>query len=290
MSARTYGTVLVVIATILWSSAGFFVRAVEHLDIWTILAWRSLFGAITLCGVALYQSKLRLGPLLPSLGRHGAIAAVISAVSMLSYIVALKLTTVANVLAIYGTVPFVASGLAFVWMGERVERRVLVASGIALAGVLIVAGFAVRPQDIAGNALAFLMTLTFATLLIMSRRYPFLKTAPVNALAAFLCAFVCLPLMPAVLLTPFELMILAMFGFCTTALAYLLFMAGGRHIPPAEAGLIGLLDVVLGPFWVWLAFGEQPARTTLIGGSLILAAVAWHLYRGWRPAPKTAGL
>jgi drug/metabolite transporter (DMT)-like permease len=54
-------------------------------------------------------------------------------------------------------------------------------------------------------------------------------------------------------------------------------MTGGRRIPAGEAGLIGLLDIVLGPLWVWLAFGENPGTAALLGGGLILAAVVWYM-------------
>jgi len=174
-------------------------------------------------------------------------------------------------------VPFVAAGIAFVWIGERSKSRVLLASAIALAGIAIVAGSATRLHDIAGNAIAFLMTLTFSMQLVMVRRYPWLEMAVINAFAAALCAVACWPLMPAGIPDLSHLLILALFGMTTTAFAYLLFLTGGRHIPSGEAGFIGLLDVVLGPFWVWLAFGEQPGQAAFVGGSLVLASVFWYL-------------
>jgi drug/metabolite transporter (DMT)-like permease len=188
------------------------------------------------------------------------------------------------VLAIYATVPFVSAGIAFVWMKERVERRVLVASAIAFVGVLMVAGFAARPQDLAGSALALLVTVTFSILLVMARRLSALKLAPVNAIGSGLCVLLCLPLMSHTIPGPPELMVLAVFGSTTSGLAYLLFMTGGRRIPAGEAGLIGLLDIVLGPLWVWLAFGENPGTAVLLGGGLIFAAVVWYMWSGLRAA------
>ena len=54
-------------------------------------------------------------------------------------------------------------------------------------------------------------------------------------------------------------------------------MEGAKHIPAAEAGLISMLDVVLGPLWVFLAFGERPGRSAIIGGALVLGALVWRL-------------
>ena len=178
---------------------------------------------------------------------------------------------------IYATVPVVAAGIAFVWMGERAAFRVLLASAIALFAILIMAASATRPQDVAGNAVAFLMTLAFGTQLVMARRYPRQEMASVNACAAALCALICLPFMAAEIPNLYQLIVLALFGATTTALAYVLFLTGGRHIPSSEAGLIGLIDVVLSPLWVWLAFGEQPGQAALIGGGLVLAAVVFYL-------------
>jgi len=276
LDARAYGVALVTSAAVLWSTGGLFVRLLG-LDVWTMLTWRSLFAALSLVLVVIIQHGRNSMRAVGAIGWPGLIAVPIAGISMVSYVVALKLTTVANVMIIYATVPFVAAGIAFVWIGERSKSRVLLASAIALAGIVIVAGSTSRLQDIAGNAIAFLMTLTFGVQLAMARRYPWLEMAVVNAFAAALCAIACWPLTAVGIPDLYHLIILALFGITTTAFAYLLFLMGGRHIPSGEAGLIGLLDVVLGPFWVWLAFGEQPGRAAFVGGSLVLASVFWYL-------------
>jgi drug/metabolite transporter (DMT)-like permease len=216
---------------------------------------------------------------------HGgaALAAVpLSAVSMAAFLGALHLTAVANVFVVYGTLPLIAAGLALLWLGERVGRRAVIASAIALVGIVIMAGRATRPTDLAGNALALLMTVTFAAVLVLVRRHPTLPMAPVNALAALLCAALSWPLMPPGVPAIGELLLLAAFGLCTMSLAYLLFLTGGRHIPSGEAGLIGLLEVVLGPLWVWLAVGEDPGGAAILGGAIVLGAVLWLMLGGAR--------
>ncbi|GGD30557.1 DMT family transporter [Aureimonas glaciei] len=285
LSDRGYGIALVTLAAVLWSTAGLFIRLLD-LDVWTILGWRSVFGGVALALIAMAGVSARQRT--PSTGtpkRFGRMwfaAVFLSALSMVAYIAALKLTTVANVLAIYATVPFVAAGLALVWLGERVGRRVLTASAVAFVGVLVVAGFALTPDDVAGNALAFLMTVCFAALVVMSRRHPGMGMAEISAYASLACVAICWPLMSTEIPSGVELVILAGFGVTSTALAYLLFLVGGRYIPSGEAGLIALLDVVLGPLWVWLAFGEDPGTATLFGGGLILASVGWYLWSSFR--------
>ncbi len=273
---------MVATAALLWSTAGLFVRALD-LDVWTILVWRSLFAAAALLSVACFQEGFQLRRAARVSGWPGLLAVVVSAVSMVSYVAALKLTTVANVLTIYATVPFVAAGLAFLAMGERADRRVLRASAAACCGIVVMAASATRASDVAGDVLAFVMTLTFCVILVMARRYPAMNVALVNAGAALLCGIVCWPLMTGRGPDGREMAVLALFGASTTALAYLLFLMGGRLIPSGEAGLLGLLDVVLGPLWVWLAFAEQPSRAALAGAACVLGAVAWYLWRGPEP-------
>ena len=281
IGTRAYGMALVTVAAVLWSTAGLFVR-VLHLDVWTILAWRSLFAALFLALVVWARNGRDTLRAVRAAGWPGLAAIPVSAISMGAYVVALKLTTVANVMIVYATVPFVAAGVSFLWIGERAGRRVLLASGVALIGIAIMAGFATRPQDIAGNAVSFLMTLAFGAQLAMARRYPALDMAPINAAGAALCAIISWPLMAGGIPNPHQLIILALFGIVITGFVYLLFLTGGRHIPSGEAGLIGLLEVVLAPFWVWLAFAEQPGLPAIIGGSLVLGSVLWHLAGGKR--------
>lgn len=290
MQPRTYGLVLVTVATVMWSSAGLFVRMLD-LDVWTTLGWRSVFGGLTLVIISLFGRRAKAPTAATPYGLY-ALLGLFSALSMFGYVASLKLTTVANVLSIYAIVPFVAAGFAYLLIGERIERRVLTASCVAFVGVLIVAGFALRLTDLAGNGLALLMTLTFSYLLVMARKHPSLRLAPVNAIGSGLCVLLCLPLMSHAMPDLAELGILAVFGSTTSGIAYLLYMTGGRYIPSGEAGLIGLMDVVLGPLWVWLAFSEWPGNSTIVGAGLILLAVFWYLWSGLRDsaARKAAGL
>jgi drug/metabolite transporter (DMT)-like permease len=292
MSNRSYGIILVTMAAFFWSIAGLFMRMLD-LDVWTILVWRSVFGSAALWLVVLWQNR-RPDPagLAGDTSAEAAIpfswpgiaAVLLSTISMVSYITALKLTTVANVLAIYATIPFVCVGIAWLWLGERIDRRVLVASSIAFLGVLVVAGFATRPEDVLGNLMAFSMTVSFSVMVIMAQRYRGMDMAKANAIGCMLCALICWPMMAGETPSLFEMLLLCGFGVTSTALAYLLFLTGSRYIPSGEAGLIALLDVVLGPLWVWLAFSEEPAVATVIGSGLILSAVVWYFWASLRSA------
>jgi drug/metabolite transporter (DMT)-like permease len=288
-SRRLSGLLLVAGGSVLWSTAGLFVRMLD-LDLWTIQVWRSVFAAASLLLLVAIEHGRRTPQAIRAIGWPGLFAAAVSAISMVAYVAALQATSVANVMIVYATVPLLAAGVAFLWIGERSGRRTLIAAGIALAGIVVMAGAATRAGDVRGNALALVMTFTFAVLVVMARRYPTLSMAVVNAVAAVLTGLIAWPLMPAGVPDAPTLVVLAVFAIVTTSLAYLLFLLGARHIPSGEAGLLGLLDTVLSPIWVWLAFAEMPAATTLLGGAIVLGAVIWYLAGGLHrravPAPR----
>ena len=263
---------MVLAATVLWSTAGLFVRLVE-LDAWTILGWRSVFAALALLAiVALQQREANDTSVWPSLA-----VVPVAVISMGAYVVSLKLTTVANVMVVYATVPFVAAGLAYFALRERPALSAIVASAIALVGVIIMVGGALSPQDSAGVAVAFAMTLAMGAQIVLARRFPNMNMALINMFAAVACAVIGLAIAQSSIPSARDLFVLMLFGVSNTALAYYFVLRGARLVPSAETGLISSLDVVLGPLWVWLMFSENPGQRALAGGTIALAAVVGYL-------------
>ncbi|MGL5008344.1 MAG: EamA family transporter, partial [Paracoccaceae bacterium] len=207
-----FGVILVTTAAVFWSTAGVFMRLLPQMDVWTVLAWRSFFAALSLMLVVAIASRGRLVTAVRGLGWPGVGAIPVAVTSMAAYVVALHLTTVANVMVVYATVPFVAAAIGWWWNGERVPARFVVASGVAVVGIVIMAGSATGFRDLLGTVVAFAMTLAFAVQLVMARRYPRLEMSVVNAAAAGLCGLLCLPLMTGPAPDAQQMAVLALFG------------------------------------------------------------------------------
>jgi drug/metabolite transporter (DMT)-like permease len=277
ISARRRGLLLVLIATFLWSSAGFFARLIDHVDLWTMLGWRALFGG--LCMLAAAVVEWHRGILGPRFGLVPLAAPLIAlaAIAMSAYVAALKTTTVAEVMVIYATLPFVAAGLGFVLGGERTTRRTLIAAAVAFAGIVVMVASALGTGRLLGQFISFVMTFAFALMIVLQRRNPQMSMTSINAFGALIAAGFGFSLSPHPASSWFELSVLAAFGLTTVCVAFFLFMEGAKHIPAAEAGLISMLDVVLAPFWVFLAFGERPGPLAVFGGALVMGALIWRL-------------
>ena len=276
-SARRRGVLLVLAATVLWSLAGLFARLVAHLDLWTVLGWRALLGSASICVVGLFQ--WRSGRLEEpfAFGRLSPVVALLAMIAISCYTAAVMTTTIADVLIIYATLPFLAAAIGWLVNREPVSPRTLVASAVAVAGIAIMVASGLGSGRLIGQALSALMTLTFAGMVVLQRRQPGASMIVVNAIGALgsgLFGFANSPRPP---LDLYDMGVLFVFGLTTIGLAFVVFMEGAKLIPSAEAGLISLLDVVLGPLWVFLAFGENPGAATLLGGAIVLGAALWRM-------------
>jgi drug/metabolite transporter (DMT)-like permease len=194
----------------------------------------------------------------------------------------MSITTVADVLMVNATLPFLAAAIALVWLGERTAKSTLLASAVALVGMLIIVEDSVKTGRALGDVLAFCAAVTFAALIVFVRRQRHLSVTTMNACAGVICAAICFPLSAHEVVTGSDLAILALAAFASFAFAMIVFMAGARLIPSSEAGLVSLLETFLGPLWVWLLFAETPTPQALAGGAVLLLAVSWHLVESWR--------
>jgi drug/metabolite transporter (DMT)-like permease len=277
-AARRRGLILTSVATLIWSSAGVFTRLLGHLDVWALLAGRAGFGALFLSLVAVIE--WRRGLLGPRFGLGSPLApliVVLAAAAMTSYIAAIRMTTVADVMVIYSTLPFVTAGLAFALLGERPSGRTLAAATLALSGVVVMVGGAAGAGRLMGEGLSFVMTIGFGLMLVLQRRHPEMSLTSINTLGSAISAIVAFSLAPRQPIGAADLLILAAFGFATICVAFVMFMEGAKYIPAAESALINMAEAVLAPLWVFFAFGENPGPTALIGGALVLGAVLWRI-------------
>jgi drug/metabolite transporter (DMT)-like permease len=236
------------------------------------LFWRSVFACLfILCQIAVTDRRGALGNV-RRIGWAGLAMAASFAVSMTAFINALGYLRVANVLVFHAASPFFAALLAWMTIRERPRPATLSAICLSMAGVAIMVGGAFGPNDLIGDVLSALMALSFAATIVLARAHPDLPMSAVTALSMLMIAVLALPWAALAPGWP-SLGLLALFGVGQMGIGSLLFAAGARRIPAADAGLFSVLETVLGPLWVWLAVNERPDPSVLAGGGLVLAAV-----------------
>jgi len=270
--ATRRGALLVACAAVCWSSGGLIARLVTTSP-WTTSLWRSLFASLFLVVVLWIARRRSILAQWRDGGRPVVAVAVCMALASTCFLFSLAHTSVANTLILISTGPYVAGLLGWLWLGERVAPRTWLTMGVALAGAVIMVSDSYSRGTIVGDLLALVMATSFATATVLVRRYPETPMAPASALATTLTALVALPFSEPLETGPRDLALLALFGVGNYGTGFLLFMAGARSIPAAQSALVGMLETVLGPLWVWLVLNERPGAATLMGGALILAAL-----------------
>jgi drug/metabolite transporter (DMT)-like permease len=271
---RHLGVWLVTAAALCWSTGGLMARLVGT-DPWTTIFWRSVFSAVFLSAAIALGRRTDLPRSLAAAWPIVLVGVCFAAASA-SFIMALSRTSVANTLIIQSLSPFIAGLGGLLVLGERVRPRTWAAMAVALGGtVLMLWGSPSRGSRL-GDLFALITATAFAAATVVLRRYRSVPMPAAAALAAGLGALVAwAPAQPASV-GGRDLLLLAVFGVGQLSTGLLLFTAGARLIPVADASLIAVLESVLGPVWVWLFLGENPGFYSVAGGAVILGALVAH--------------
>lgn len=266
------GTVLLAASAAAYSTAGFFTRLI-HVDAMTMLFWRGIFAGLFLTAMAAWRERGHVAKSVRAIGRDGLLIALCSALATVCFLNAFRLSSVADVMVIDATIPFLTAGIAWLLIGEREDRITLLATLAAVAGVAVMAGPAIASGHLLGNLLALGMALLMSVVLVLIRRNPGVSMLPAVALSAFLCALIVLPYAQPFAVDRVEMLELFLFGTTQFGMGLLLLALGTPLVSATRGALIGTLQTPLATFWVWLAFAETPAVATLAGGAIVLAAV-----------------
>lgn len=275
MKPYALGLAAVTIGTIALSTAGLMTRLVT-VDAPTLLFVRGVAAGLALLVGFFIISRGRALDGFLSLGWSGLLISVTSAICAALFIGSLYMTSVAHVAIIFATCPFIAAALGYMILGERPSRSALVASSVALVGVVLMVGSG-EEGNLLGDLMALAMTTMIALWTILLRRFPEKPAVTCTILSCFLSAALALPFASPMSASHHDLVVVLGFGVLVFSLGFVLLTVGAKNVPPVEAALIGALDAPLAPFWVWLAIGYEPALSTVLGGVIVLIAVCVHV-------------
>ena len=229
-----------------------------------------LFAAVAI------SRRGRLSAVAREAGWPAVLMAACFATASTCFIMALARTSVANVLVIQSLSPFIAGLGGWLILRERVRVRTWTAMGVALFGTVVMLWGDAGGGSRVGDLLALGTATAFAGATVVVRWRHSVPMPAAAALAAALGAAFAFTWAEPSSAGARDLALLALFGVGQLGAGLLLFTAGARLIPVAEASLIAVLECVLGPLWVWLAVGERPGAFSLAGGAVILSALIVH--------------
>jgi len=265
------GQLAILVAAVAWSTAGLAQRELDANPA-TQVAGRAVFAGIALFLLVVVMERRGTVAAFRSMGRSGLAMAVFLAISSGTFLLALNHTTVANVLFMQAAAPMMAALLGWALLSERIDGRTWVALGLAGAGVALMAAGSFD-AGAAAVGLPFLMTASFAAVIVIARHRRDVSMMPATCASQVLVVAACLPFVAPGSVSSSDWAVLAALGVGQMGLGLAFLTIGARLIPPAQVAVISLLEVVLGPLWVWLAYEERPSLATFLGGAVVVAAV-----------------
>lgn len=254
---------------------------------WPTLFWRGLVGGCTVTILLFFMHGRRYPAKIAALGFAGLAYAVVFAFTSFCFIFAVRETSVANTLFIISTSPVFSALISWAALGERPERRTVRTIALCLGGVALIAsgaGDEGGPNSLIGDLAALGAAASLATSFVIARSVRPLDMTPLLGPASLInCAiaacFVVDFSIPAPSVAPLLIM-----GVLVAPAATLCLTMGPRYIPAPEVSLLMLIEAIFGPLIVWWALGEDPGALTLLGGALILSALAWSSVERLRAA------
>lgn len=289
MSAQRHGVLFVFLAGVLWSTVGLGIRLMEEAVVWQILLYRSVGMSLFLYAVI----RLRSGQSPFVQIRRTGLPAVIAGLALVAAysggIYSIQTTSVANAMLLFATAPFLAAILGRIVLREPVRIATWIAIAVAIGGIAIMvadgSGSVVLKGSLAalGSALGFAV---FTVALRWGRSGEMLPSVFLSGLFAIaITSGICLASGLPLILGPHDGGIALGMGVFQVGAGLILYTLGSRNLPAAELALLSLAEVLLGPVWVWLFLGETASRNTLIGGTVLLAAIIGNVLSGKRHKP-----
>jgi drug/metabolite transporter (DMT)-like permease len=273
------------LVTLMWSTAGLVTRRLESAASFEVTFWRSLFTLIVLGAYFAVSHGRATAGLLRRGGKALWVSGLMWSVMFTCFMLALTLTTVANVLITMSVAPLITAVLAHFMLGHPVARRTWVAIVIAGAGIGWMYGHSVSadPRHLIGSVVAFGVPVAAAiNWITLQRNGQGVDLVPALLIGALISSVVSLPLALPLQASLHDMGLLAFLGTFQLAIPCVLAVRLARALPAPEISLLALLEIVFGIAWVWLGAGERPSTHVLAGASLVLATLAINEIAGMR--------
>ena len=281
---------LMVAITFMWSIAGVVTRHLESARSFEVTFWRSFFTLLSLLVILpLFQgrevfSRIRHG------GRSLWISGVCWSFMFTAFMMALTLTSVANVLVTLAVGPFLTALLARIVIGHRIAMRTWLAIAVAGLGIGWMFGGDLQSNgdgsQLAGTLVALLVPMAGAVNWTVVQRSQAqgdkVDLVPAVMVGAFISSLVTLPLALPLTATAHDITLLAMLGLVQLAIPCVLSVRCASVLKAPEIALLALLEIIFGILLAWLGAGEVPGTNVLTGGALVLGALMANELLGWR--------
>jgi len=272
------GPILVFLGACCLSFGGLIVKSFEGATNWQILFWRSIFFSIVIVIYLLITYKKKIFNSFYKSGLPGFIGGLILSLGYSGYVFAMYNTTVANTNFIIQTQTIFLAVFGYIFLKEKISKLTLASIILAFTGIILMVGNSLSPGQMSGNMVAFIMPISFATLVLIVRKFPDTDMVPMQFIAGIGATIIGYLFSSKISISSHDIFLGFLAGFFQVGLGFILITIGARRTLSALVGIIMLTEAVLGPLWAWLFANENPPSVVLIGGAIIISAVLLQFF------------
>ena len=272
------GPLLVFIGAFCLSFGGLIVKSFEGATLWQILFWRSVFFSLVVGIFLLITHKKNFLKSFYNSGIPGLFGGIVLSIGYFSYVFAMYNTTVANTNFIIQTQVIFLAIFGYIFLKEKISKLTLASIILAVAGIILMIGNNLSPGQLEGNIVAFIMPISFATLILIIRKYPNTDMIPLQFIAGLGALIIGYLFSSKIIISAHDIFLGFLAGSLQVGLGFIFITIGARSTPSALVGIIMLTEAVLGPLWAWLFANENPPLVVLIGGMIIIFAVLLQFF------------
>jgi drug/metabolite transporter (DMT)-like permease len=277
---------LMVGVTMMWSIAGVITRQLEHARSFEITFWRSFFTVASLTVILPFFQGREVFTKIRNGGAALWISGLCWSVMFTAFMVALTLTSVANVLVTMSVGPFLTALLARIVIGHRIPARTWLAIFVAGGGIAYMYAAQVSGGQLAGTLVALCVPLAGAVNWTVVQRSNArglnVDLVPSVLVGAVISTLTTLPPAMPLQASAHDIGLLAVLGLFQLAIPCALSVVCARVLKAPEIALLASLEVIFGILLAWVGAGEVPSQTVLAGGALVLGALLTNELVGWR--------
>lgn len=272
------GPILIFLGACCLSFGGLIVKSFEGATLWQILFWRSIFFSIAVVIFLLITHKRNIFNSFYKSGFPGLIGGLILSLGYCGYVFAMYNTTVANTNFIIQTQTIFLAVFGYIFLKEKISKLTLFSIILAFIGIMLMVGNSLSPGQTSGNIAAFIMPISFATLILIVRKFPDIDMIPMQFVAGIGAIIVGYLFSTKIIISSHDIFLGFLAGFFQVGLGFIFITIGARSTPSALVGIIMLTEAVLGPLWAWLFANENPPLVVLYGGVIIISAVLLQFF------------
>ena len=271
------GSLMAFVAVMFITPDSLFIR-LSNVETWSLVFYRGIIPFVLVFIGMLLIYRLKFFNLLRSNGYYGFAYVLTFSVTNIAFVVSIQNTNVANTLIMIATAPMLSAILGSFFLKENPDKKTWVAIFITFFAALYIFYDSIKLGNFFGDILGFVAAMGLAVGAVIIRSAKKLNLVPSAVVGKLIIALFAMLFVKDYSLNNNDIYIVPLMCVMCVAIPFVLVTIAPRFITAAEVNLFFLLEVIVGPIWVWMVISEKPSLETILGGIVIIITIGLHSF------------